>query len=165
MSKDPAFLYKHSPYRAFFKTTKHRVLKKARKYFHIDRIPADLKDRPSTWYGPLTATVSIEDLERQGKAQDSRKNCDDWYCTSPEAPSKTPPRPNWSRWGAILPQHHGLRCFTVLGLSDKASLQDIKQAFRQMAHLHHPDLGGDAEKFKKARAAYEEALRLVGGTR
>lgn len=42
----------------------------------------------------------------------------------------------------------------VLGLSSAATREDIKRAFHRLAHQHHPDKGGDAEKFKKISAAY-----------
>lgn len=36
-----------------------------------------------------------------------------------------------------------------------ASEKDIKQAFRKLAMMHHPDKGGDDRKFKEVWAAYE----------
>ena len=37
--------------------------------------------------------------------------------------------------------------------------QIIKNAYRQQAKVHHPDLGGDAETFRKVHLAYEEMMR------
>lgn len=37
--------------------------------------------------------------------------------------------------------------------------QIIKNAYRQQAKIHHPDLGGDAEAFRKVHHAYEEMMR------
>ncbi len=49
--------------------------------------------------------------------------------------------------------------YAVLGLKPDASEKEIKQAFRRLAHEHHPDRAGDdpasAEKFKSVREAYE----------
>lgn len=42
-----------------------------------------------------------------------------------------------------------------LGLSGGATPDDIKKAYRKLAREHHPDKGGDAEKFKKVQTAYE----------
>ncbi len=45
--------------------------------------------------------------------------------------------------------------YQVLGVSRNASKQDIQSAFRKKAIEHHPDRGGDAEKFKEVNAAYQ----------
>lgn len=45
--------------------------------------------------------------------------------------------------------------YSILGVSKSASQDDIKRAFRKLAHEHHPDKGGDAEKFKEINEAYQ----------
>jgi DnaJ-class molecular chaperone with C-terminal Zn finger domain len=45
--------------------------------------------------------------------------------------------------------------YSVLELSSSASLADIKKSFRRLALVHHPDKGGNAEKFKEITQAYE----------
>lgn len=45
--------------------------------------------------------------------------------------------------------------YEILGVSRKASQQEIKDAFRKKALEHHPDKGGDAEKFKQVNEAYQ----------
>lgn len=45
--------------------------------------------------------------------------------------------------------------YEILGVSKNASQNDIKLAFRKLAHAHHPDKGGDPAKFKEANEAYQ----------
>jgi len=42
-----------------------------------------------------------------------------------------------------------------LGVSKDAAPEDIKRAYRDLARQHHPDKGGDAEKFKSIQEAAE----------
>ena len=50
--------------------------------------------------------------------------------------------------------------YDILGVSKSASQDEIKTAFRKKAHEHHPDKGGDAEKFKE----YNEAYQILGNS-
>ncbi len=46
--------------------------------------------------------------------------------------------------------------YEILGVAKNASDDDIKRAFRKLAHQYHPDKpGGNAEKFKEANQAYQ----------
>lgn len=45
--------------------------------------------------------------------------------------------------------------YDILGVSKDASQEEIKKAYRKLAHKHHPDKGGDEEKFKKINKAYQ----------
>jgi len=45
--------------------------------------------------------------------------------------------------------------YEILGVNRSASKDDIKQAFRKLAHKYHPDKkGGDEQKFKEVSEAY-----------
>lgn len=45
--------------------------------------------------------------------------------------------------------------YKILGIDKKASKDEIKKAFRTLAHKYHPDKkGGDGEKFKEINEAY-----------
>ncbi len=44
--------------------------------------------------------------------------------------------------------------YKILGVSKDADQEEIKKAFRKLAHKHHPDKGGDEEEFKKINEAY-----------
>ncbi|PKQ16364.1 MAG: molecular chaperone DnaJ [Actinobacteria bacterium HGW-Actinobacteria-7] len=45
--------------------------------------------------------------------------------------------------------------YDTLGVKKNASADEIKKAFRKLARKHHPDAGGDEEKFKDINEAYE----------
>ncbi len=45
--------------------------------------------------------------------------------------------------------------YKILGVDKKASKEEIKKAFRKLAHKHHPDKGGDEAKFKEASEAFQ----------
>jgi hypothetical protein len=51
---------------------------------------------------------------------------------------------------------------SVLGLEKLPnSEKEIKTAYRKQAKLHHPDIGGDANKFREVQMAYESAINLL----
>ncbi len=46
--------------------------------------------------------------------------------------------------------------YEVLGIAKNASQDEIKKAYRKLAHKYHPDKsGGDEQKFKEVNAAYQ----------
>lgn len=45
--------------------------------------------------------------------------------------------------------------YKILGVDKTASQDDIKKAFRKLAHEHHPDKGGQEAKFKEINEAYQ----------
>jgi DnaJ family protein A protein 2 len=45
--------------------------------------------------------------------------------------------------------------YDILGVSKTADSSEIKIAYRNLALQHHPDKGGDSEKFKEINSAYE----------
>jgi molecular chaperone DnaJ len=45
--------------------------------------------------------------------------------------------------------------YKILGVEKSATEDEIKKAFRKLAHQHHPDKGGDEKKFKEINEAYQ----------
>ena len=46
--------------------------------------------------------------------------------------------------------------YTTLGIPRTATQEEIKKAFRKLAHQHHPDKkGGNESRFKEVNEAYQ----------
>ena len=45
--------------------------------------------------------------------------------------------------------------YDILGVSEDASNEQVKNAFKSIAKKEHPDRGGDEAKFKEANEAYD----------
>jgi len=62
---------------------------------------------------------------------------------------------------------HPLEALKILGLNEVENLspEDIKKAYRILAVKHHPDKGGNPEKFKELVFAYKSAMYDFNHTR
>jgi hypothetical protein len=49
----------------------------------------------------------------------------------------------------------------VLGVKADANIEDIRNAYRALAKVHHPDAGGSTEDFKRLRGAYDQGLKAA----
>ena len=45
--------------------------------------------------------------------------------------------------------------YQILGVPKNATQEEIKKAYRKLAHKYHPDKGGDEKKFKELNEAYQ----------
>jgi len=45
--------------------------------------------------------------------------------------------------------------YDTLGVTEKATPDEIKKAYRRLASQHHPDKGGDTKKFQEIQTAYD----------
>jgi len=116
-----------------------------RLFYEITGEPFPLPSDPSSvewWEGRQSRARS--------RSQESRSN------------SQTSSKP-----GTGTPSLQRLKDLGVLGLDETATISEVKEAYRRMAHIHHPDkfmtLGSEAVKaaevtFRRIRAAYD---RLV----
>jgi DnaJ family protein A protein 2 len=48
-----------------------------------------------------------------------------------------------------------LKLYNILEVSNNATQDEIKKKFRKLVVIHHPDKGGDPDKFKEINNAYE----------
>ena len=48
--------------------------------------------------------------------------------------------------------------YELLDVPKNATTDEIKQHYRKYARIHHPDKGGDPEKFKEIQTAYETLM-------
>jgi hypothetical protein len=53
----------------------------------------------------------------------------------------------------------GVGWWDVLDVPSNASRDAIDAAYRRLARIHHPDVGGDEARMQQVSAAYEEAIR------
>ena len=53
---------------------------------------------------------------------------------------------------------YGSEWWEILGINKAANKQEVINAYKSMAKVHHPDAGGDPEQFQKIRKAYDEGI-------
>lgn len=64
---------------------------------------------------------------------------------------------------AALPDPDARKWWEVLGVDKTADDAAIKQAYFNLAKIHHPDRGGDAVMFDQVQKAYDLAIGKRGG--
>jgi hypothetical protein len=51
--------------------------------------------------------------------------------------------------------------YEILGVKQDATKQDIRNAFRALSLVHHPDSGGNEDDFKRINNAFREGLKVA----
>lgn len=62
---------------------------------------------------------------------------------------------------ALLLGDGSAKWWDVMGIKPDATREDIRNAFRALSKVHHPDAGGNEEDFKRLRKAFDEAMKEV----
>lgn len=52
----------------------------------------------------------------------------------------------------------GIDPYKILGIQQNATLDEVKDAYRQLARVHHPDKGGNSETFKIIKLSFKMIL-------
>ena len=45
--------------------------------------------------------------------------------------------------------------YQILGISSQSSISEIKEAYKKLALIHHPDKGGNPDNFKLLKKCYK----------
>ncbi|MEB3256574.1 MAG: DnaJ domain-containing protein [Synechococcaceae cyanobacterium] len=93
----------------------------------------------------------VADLLADLEELESRHHHRDPHEPHGHEPHQPPPRPA----ATDAPRHADL---AILGLGPEASLREVKAAHRRLVKRHHPDVGGDAETFRRIDAAYRRLI-------
>lgn len=86
----------------------------------------------------------LREKARQQEYTKQQSNRGDWYSA-------------WQR----TQQNTNYGYMVLLGLTGNPTKREIKKAYRAMANKHHPDKGGDTDKFKEIKQAYEALIKQV----
>jgi DnaJ-domain-containing protein 1 len=96
--------------------------------------------------------------------------------TYPESEPKVPPEDeerldedSFEHSGRLVIPPPGPQDYSLLGVTERSSLKEVKSAYRKLARANHPDLhpGSDvhAERFSAAAQAYERISEKLNPTR
>jgi hypothetical protein len=66
---------------------------------------------------------------------------------------------NYKENGLAAGDLYDPQLLSLLGLPPYAGLSEVKKRYRELAKRHHPDHGGDSEKFIELLDAYEKLTR------
>lgn len=104
------------------------------------RVVADLRQRS-------------QQLEQQNQRQAGRRTRSDRRSTDRDGSTSGSGSASGSSAGQGDPRR--MEAYRVLGLRWGASREAIKKAHRRLVKQHHPDMGGEAEAFRRVNDAYQ----------
>lgn len=106
-----------------------------------------------SFYNPSAAatTNELESCNAQQKLKQYYLDWDNFYEASEDSVNDLLDS-FWQRFFQVEEREDALQ---VLGLSLEASKVEIRDKYRQLASIHHPDKGGDPDRFIAIRNAYE----------
>jgi hypothetical protein len=132
--------------------TPYRIVKKSKKRIYVEDMPYR-EDRHSTgnWRDFVVDTFILDraEFEATGKAQRKGRYWGTFYSDPMLYHAER-------RSTAYRPE-----CFVGLDVPAGATEEEIHSAYRSLARQTHPDLGGNAEEFKRIQEWYEQAIMLV----
>jgi len=89
--------------------------------------------------------------ETFGSADNFQKALDDFLTGQPRGPTKP-----------VMPQNI-VSAFGAIGLGTSAGWNAVQKQYRSLAKTHHPDTGGDNDKFIKFTSAYQVLKKYFHG--
>jgi DnaJ-domain-containing protein 1 len=63
-------------------------------------------------------------------------------------------------FAALPPANRAKPWHEVLGVAETAAAEAVRDAYRELARIHHPDAGGNAERMAEINGAFDEWRRL-----
>ena len=127
-------------------------------YLEVSALRIHLEATASTGSEGIIEDISTVVLPEQSRNEALRAYYLDWshYNDADEASVKQLLNSFWERF--LNPEQHRRALNTLQITESSPTSATIKQQFRQLAAKHHPDKGGDPERFIAVREAYEILL-------
>lgn len=115
---------------------------------------------PDAWGGGAFTREEAQVFAERAAARPLTPVDDHWAGAWKRSLAGLEPFPKRTAWLPLASDSRprSINPFEVLGLSSKASLDEVKVAFRKKALEHHPDQGGSTEAFLELRRAWESIV-------
>jgi hypothetical protein len=147
----------------------HRIMRKTKLKVFVEQCGFSV-DKGEPWNDSgKTYALDRATLERDGSVSAQNKRYLAFYNEDGKKTyeaehwrsfQKTDPERGWN-YGFSAFNHAVPHCAQILGLTAPFAKADVLRAFREAAHQHHPDKGGDADQFRAIVEAKDAALQLA----